>query len=301
MPKKSNKGFQIRDGGDLRGDIVCQVISIESARIHECMEYYQKENLGEIYISPHHGYKINHMEFFRDYPFISRVDINYAPNIKLSDLYYLPNLQSITIGGNTQAIDFSRFPKLEDLSIEWHSKVTFPESSKVLKNLAIWNYKPTSKDFTELPDFPNLEKLRIVRAPLISLAGLGRFKKLKYLALSYLSKLERISGLDAYSVEELELDVCRKISDHEHLTKLPKLWRLMLCACGTIPSLKFLDRMPKLRWFTFVDTNILDGDMTPCFRLETVGTLNKKHYSHTSEEIEAIIAERQKSKRGRKK
>jgi protein phosphatase 1 regulatory subunit 7 len=299
MEKKCKHNFDIFDCGILKGEKY-QSICIESDRISQCMQHYLKEKLGGIFISKAHGYKLKDLKFLKDYPFITRVHIAYAPSICVSDLYAIPKLRSINIADNKEPIDISAFSELEKLIVDWHPKITFPKVNKTLKYLSLSNYKPKSKDLTELPYFLNVEELQIIRAPLISLVGLGRFKKLKGLNLAYLSKLERIAGLDAYSIEELMLDVCRKISDHAHVTNFPKLWKLMLCACGTVPSLKFLNRMPTLRWFTFVDTNVLDGDMTPCFRLESVGTSNKKHYSHTSEEIKAIIEERQKKAKQKK-
>lgn len=271
-----------------------QVISIESDRISQCMEHYRKAMLDGICIAPIYGYKLKDLAFLVDYPDVQRVIISYTNGIDLSGLYKLKNLRLLAVSFNNQSIDFSAFPKLEDLSIDWHSKMKFPSTSKAMKCLAMSNYKPKSKDFTELPDYPNLRELEIVRAPIHSLAGLGRFKKLKHLKLYYLSKLESIAALDAYSVEDLEFEVCRKIKDHAHVAKLPKLRDLRLSDCGQVESLHFLDHMPNLKGITFVNTNVLDGDMTPCFRLDYAGFLNKKHYSHTSEEVDVIIAERHK-------
>lgn len=289
MGKANTEGFQVLDYY-MKYRIIC----IDSSRIAECMAHYHKTKLDGIYLSPHHGFRLTDLAFLKDYPFITRVAVAYSPSIRVSDLSHLKTLRSLTIADNKQPIDFSAFPDLEDLSIDWHSKIAFPEGSKVLKRLRLRNYKPKSKDLTEVPNYRNLRKLEVVRAPLHSLAGLGRFKKLKELQLYYLSKLERIADLDAYSLEVLELDVCKKISDHAHVVNFPKLRFLRLSDCGPVPSLKFLDRMPKLEDFSFVNTNVLDGDMTPCFRLKWAGFLNKKHYSHTSEEVKAIIAERQK-------
>ncbi|MCX7424705.1 MAG: hypothetical protein NTW96_03610 [Planctomycetia bacterium] len=292
-----SKRFPICDWRSLRGQD-CRLLIVDSRHIDECMQYYRRANLAGLYISKAHGYALDDLRFLKDYPSVKRIVVAYASGIHVSELCAVPDLRSITIADNKQAIDFSVFPELEELSIDWHPKVTFPESSKALKSLTLRNYRPQSKDFTELPDFSNLQFLKVVRTPVNSLAGLRRFKKLVFLDLAYLSKLERIAGLDAYSLEELRFDVCRKITDHEHVATLPRLWKLILGDCGTVPSLKFLDRMSTLRWFSFVDTNVLDGDMTPCFRLEYAGTLNKKHYSHTSEEIKAIIAQREvKAKR----
>ena len=44
--------------------------------------------------------------------------------------------------------------------------------------------------------------------------------------------------------------------------------------------------------FRFVDTNILDGDLTPIIdhpSLKSVGFFNKRHYNNTTETINAIL------------
>jgi protein phosphatase 1 regulatory subunit 7 len=43
--------------------------------------------------------------------------------------------------------------------------------------------------------------------------------------------------------------------------------------------------MPKLKQFMFVDTNIVDGDLSPCIGLEYSGFFDKKHYSHKFKEL----------------
>lgn len=297
MAKKLAGTFGVLDWGDPRAGETLRLLQVDSTRIRECMEYYQDAKLDGLYISHHHGYKRNDLTFLKDYPFVTRVVVAYSPRIRVSDLCNLEGLRLICIADNKQPIDFAAFPNLEDLSVAWHSKMTFPERNTTLKRLSLWNYKPRSKDLTELPEYVNLEELRIIRSPLRSLAGLRRFRRLKHLGLSYLSKLERIADLDTPSLEILEFDVCRKIRDHERVAAFPRLRVLRLNDCGEMPSLKFLDRMPRLEEFSFVDTNVLDGDLRPLFRLKYAGFLNKKHYSHTDEEVEATIAERQRAGR----
>jgi hypothetical protein len=73
------------------------------------------------------------------------------------------------------------------------------------------------------------------------------------------------------------------------VARMKTLRVLRLNECGEIPSLALLDELPALEEFRFVDTNIADGDLRPVLRLKRVGFLRKKHYSHTPEEVDAII------------
>jgi hypothetical protein len=50
--------------------------------------------------------------------------------------------------------------------------------------------------------------------------------------------------------------------------------------------------LPNLLEFRFVDTNILDGDLTPLLEhptLRSVGFSNKRHYNYTSEKIDEML------------
>jgi hypothetical protein len=50
-----------------------------------------------------------------------------------------------------------------------------------------------------------------------------------------------------------------------------------------IGTLDFIKPLKKLKHFSFVGTNVADGDLRPCLNIEHVGFNNKKHYSHTFE------------------
>ena len=57
-------------------------------------------------------------------------------------------------------------------------------------------------------------------------------------------------------------------------------------------NLKFLSNFPKLIDFRFVDTNIIDGDLTPILKhptIRTVGFLNKRHYNYTDKQLESEL------------
>ena len=57
---------------------------------------------------------------------------------------------------------------------------------------------------------------------------------------------------------------------------------------------------PKLQEISFVEINVEDGDLSPCLGLDYVGFFNKRHYSHTVAEVDAIIAERQAMQKKKK-
>lgn len=71
-------------------------------------------------------------------------------------------------------------------------------------------------------------------------------------------------------------------------TKCTSLSILAYNNCGVIPSIQFIQKMNSLSSFRFVGTDIADGDITPCIGLGYAGFSNKKHFSHTIQEIKNL-------------
>jgi protein phosphatase 1 regulatory subunit 7 len=272
---------------------------LDSDRVEECLAAYRRHNLDWIGISPYqgrpHGYRSGDVGFLRQHPYVKGVALPYASRIDISPLKSLRELAYLHIAENRQPLDLSRFPKLEELRAEWHAGLQLPEHSKALRTLALWKYKPSSKDLTELPELARLEELVMVQSPLTSIDGVERYRTLKRLELSYLTRLERIgavAGLADCGLEELDCLKCRRIQDHSAVRVLRSLKILRFNSCGEIPSIRFLDDMPSLDDFRFVNTNVVDGDLRPCLRLKGVGFTRKKHFSHTPREVRKIIGAR---------
>ena len=64
-----------------------------------------------------------------------------------------------------------------------------------------------------------------------------------------------------------------------------------MSSCGNLASLAFLNKLLALDEFRFVKMEVLDGDLTPLLRLKSVGFIDKRSYSHTCAEVEAITAQ----------
>jgi len=62
-----------------------------------------------------------------------------------------------------------------------------------------------------------------------------------------------------------------------------------------MPDLAWSSTLERLSFLSLVDTNVQSGDLSPLLslnQLRYVGTFDKRHYSHSSAAINALLQER---------
>jgi hypothetical protein len=225
-------------------------------------------------------------DFFEKLDFIE--EIYFSNNIAPEVIYQLKNLKRIVIniGKKKNFIDFSKFPKLEILSIDWYNN--FPDLSKNehLKELSIWKFKPKSKSLEELKLPDKLEKLHITESNILNLEGLA-LKSLKEFEGHYCNSLDTLKGIKdtGKNLEVLVLDYCRKLTNYDELKFCKELKKIILGNSGDIPSLNWLNELKEVKHFSFWNTKLIDGDTSSCFGIEYVSFKNQKHYNHKEEEF----------------
>ncbi len=266
-------------------------IFIESNRIDACMDYAARNHQGRIAVSPLEEFKLPDLSFLSRFPWVENLSILHSEMVDVSAVSSLGNLHYLQISGATkQPLDLSNFPLLRELRVQWWPKLGFGDALDSLRSLDLSHYAPASGDLTGLPQIPELEDLSLAQARNLKLSGIDRFPDLKQLALAYLPRLVDLSPLTAFTdgvLETLEFGNCPKIEHHEQVRVIRSLKRLAFNRCGEIPSLSFLNDLRQLESFSFVGTNIVDGDLTPCLRLRFAGFLDKRHYSHRSSDFPA--------------
>lgn len=245
------------------------------------INYIQNKNIKSIYLTFFKSKKINDLEFLKELKFIEEVNLNDL-NIDYSGLYQINSLKKITLDvkNKYQQLDFSYFPKLEYLSVDWYQN--FPDLSKNenLKELSIWKFKPKSKSFAELSLPKNLEKLTFTQSNIISLEGL-ELHNLKQFEGHYCSALESVKGIDQFcnNLNILILDYCKKLTTYEDLKHAVYINKIILGDCGDMQNLKWLKELKQMNHISFWNTNIVDGDITPCIGIDYVAFNNKRHYN----------------------
>jgi protein phosphatase 1 regulatory subunit 7 len=266
-------------------------IFIESHRIDACMDYALQNHSGRIAISPLGGFRLPDLSFLARFPWVEHLTIMHSEMIDISAVSILERLRYLQISGATkQPLDLASFPLLRELRVQWWPKLRFGDILASLRTLDLSNYGPAIGDLTGLPEIPRLEDLGLVQARNLTLSGIDRFPGLRRLGVDYFPRLADLSPLTAFSngaIEILEFGNCKRLAHHDQVKVILSLRRLAFNKCGEIPSLRFLNDLPALESFSFVDTNIVDGDLTPCLRLKFAGFFDKRHYSHRRSDFPA--------------
>ena len=246
---------------------------------------------------PYSGLKIssiadlNFLKEFSDIRYLEVVDQKRIDTQQLDSLYNLRGLRIETPGAG---IDFSWFPKLEIFFGDWHADNRNLVHCHELRTLKIWQFKPRSTDLSDLADAPRLESLDIVKSDIASLAGIEALEDLRFVEIAYapkLTSLDALTGTDC-GIREIGLETVKNVASYQPLASLPYLRRLRLFKCAPMPDLKWTAGMNRLDQFSFVETNVEDGDLSPLLdlpKLRYVGTMDKKHYNYKSERFNELL------------
>lgn len=114
-----------------------------------------------------------------------------------------------------------------------------------------------------------------------SINGVEKAPGLQCLELSYNRSLRDISALRKIkdTCKVLYIENCAKITDFTVLEEMENLEYLWLTGSNSLPDLRFLKKMKKLKTF-ILDMNVLDGDLTPCLDIPYVTCIrDRRHYN----------------------
>ncbi len=264
-----------------------EVMALASSRIDLCIDYIKKNNVQGIEINPQYGsYRFSNLDVLEQLVDCNIKVIELIEDFKdISIINKFNNLERLSISENkTSIIDFVNFPNLKSLGIDDTKNLINVDRAIKLESLGIGTLNKTSKiDFSKLL---NLKDLLIIRGNIENLEILNNLN-IEKLSVNYCGKLNDISSLTSLkkNLFELEFYNCKKIENIEIIGNLENLNCLKLSGLGEIKSLSFIKKLKNLKKLSFVDTNILDGDLSYCEGIEFVGFNNKKHYSHKYEDL----------------
>ena len=261
------------------------LLMIESDRLDEYVRYAKDKSITRIAMQRNYGYKLENVGFLEEHNFFTTVTIGEDIN-NISAVHYVKDIQTLSLSIDKQSVDLTKFPHLTKCSINWNNNIVGLDKENEIKLLIIWQFKPKSKNFEGLKGCIKIESLEITESNIQSLNGIEKLKQLNHLETYYVRNLKNLKGLEKLPyLKNLWLNNCPNLEGYEtDLRCLKHLEQLRLNRCGDLPSLQFIQSLPKLKTISFVGTNVVDGNMTPTLELEYAGYDNKRHYSHKMKE-----------------
>ncbi|NJA06618.1 leucine-rich repeat protein [Methylococcaceae bacterium WWC4] len=284
MNSATNENFKIDTWGRW------SIVWVHENAIEDALQLFRQKVVDGFGISPYIGFKGHDLSFLYDIDDQFGLVLPVSKGFLCQEIVLIKSLKFLAIGGkDREVLDFSDLSNLESLAITWIRGDKLPKAGPHLKELSLRECSLKSKDFNELPEYISLEKLRMVGGNIVSLSGIEKYKLLRKSEFYYMRNLKDISALNQCDeVDELHFEGCKKIANIQCLEKCENLRTLKYIDCGEIQSLSILNSFKALDFFAFVKTDVIDGDMTPLFRLKYAGFLNKRSYSHTFEQVSEI-------------
>ena len=279
------KNLQVFDFSDYR------LMTIKSSILAECIESFKAGECDGFLISREHGFDLDSIEFLEELTEMRGLRVmDDVDLVSFDSIKNLTNLEYLNFRAKRQKLDLRNLLNLKNLEIEYlNERISLPEFFPKLEVLLLGPFNPKSKDLGGLTAFKRINTLHIVQSNIASLKGLDYFDNLKEIYFSYLIKLEDISEFNLKNIESILFDGCKKVGNFNELSRFKHLKKLEIINCGTIPNISFVNEISNLKCFNFVNTNVLDGDLSPCLRLNYARTLDKKHYSHRSDQLPRSI------------
>ena len=183
----------------------------------------------------------------------------------------------------------------EFVTVEYRGNRPLPVEIAGATYFHLHKFKAKQAGLREITGVQSAKYVEIDFSNISSFEGVSRLGRIKRLELSWCLKLNADRGLAEIgdSLEWLHIDTSRKFSPTTELFGLKNLKVLCLGGCAPLDNLDFLKNMPELLDFRFVDTNILNGDLTPLVqhpRLVNAGFLDKRHYSLKNSQVRLALA-----------
>ena len=210
--------------------------------------------------------------------------------LNFDSIYNLKEMRNICFQDKQKfTIDISRFTKLQHLGSDYWKGLVNLDKAYSLTSMVICKYPFSNLSlFSELR---NLQILHIYSSQIRSLDGIEKLP-IKELCLAINNKLEDIHKINEIStLERLDIERCKMLTDFTFLRGNPYIQDLLI---DKPDSIDFIMSMPNLKKINF--WNCKDGNMNPLLQSQSLEIINfypnKKHYTHTIEEINKATSTR---------
>ena len=150
MATKIVDGFQIFDSMGIRS------LRVESSRLGDYIAYSKLHKDHGLTFGRTFGYSLDDLDFLAECPHVKAIHVQ-DPIPDHTGLYHLKDLKLLITEEPRQQLDFSCFPKLEIYRGTWSPKFINLSGCRKLKHLALWSFKPKSRDLSPIDELINLE------------------------------------------------------------------------------------------------------------------------------------------------
>jgi hypothetical protein len=264
-----------------------EFLVVETKNLGKIIEYIKRNNLTKLWISKEHGYKHKNISFLRDISAQIEGLIIIDGDIRLDGIEELVNLRMLSLSDKTNFhLDLSKYKRMCRCSLIWNKNISNISSCKKMEDLTLRKVSKAEFLAESISELRELKELALMECKMADLSFLSKLSMLHALEIYYDSNLKDITSIKyCQKLNKLILDHCRNISSYDILGQLKNLSFLTISDSAEIPALDFIKPLKKLKHFGFVGTNVIDGDLSPCLKIEHVGFNNRKHYSHKYEEF----------------
>lgn len=272
-------------------EILAPTIPPSSKTLEEHIAFINEHNLNKALVI---GNSIAFLPRCPSLQYLWIIPSDSAPNeFDFSPLYRMPEIKYLKCATkygykehNGGYLDYSKVAGLQSLDIDFSKYDLRFSDVATLRSFVLRHFNKKNSSLLDIISSPDLDVLELSFCNLKSLDGIGTAASMKRVHLEYCRRLEDISALTEVrdSLFSLNIMNCPRITDFSVLEKLHELEDLRLKGSNTLPNLKFLRHMPKLKTFV-LKMDVDDGDLSPCLDVPFVYCNDKKHFSHKNADL----------------
>ena len=279
----------------ISGDYGTKVIAV-SYLSKSTIDYLIDLDIREIELNYAKGWVLQDLDFLSRFLQLRKLTIIAYGLSSLKPIHDLRELLALNLSTHTQcSVNFEAFPKLEECYFGWCDGSESLFECRTLRVLGLMRFRKPA--LPRMSSLKSLGRLSLLESSICSLCGIEELTRLEFLRLGNLKKLKELNGIDQLeSLGEVIIDTCRAIEDPERLGLLANLKKLIYSNNGRLKSLQPFAKLSSLEKLTFAEKTVIeDGNLAPLLQLANLKEVlfqNRRHYSHTREEINALLVQR---------
>ena len=219
--------------------------------------------------------------------FLSFMNISTTNVVNLEHIYSLERLETFYCQKVDLHIDFARFSSLRNIGIFYNKNFLNLDKLERLESAVISKF--AGKDMLLFSGWKSIKILHIYQSQIECLRGIENLIQIDTLLFAHNRKLTDISNINLLDyVGEVSFEKNSRLRDYSVLANNRNIHNLFI---SDLDGLEFIKSMKSLSSFSF--WNCKNGDLSPLLAnpilKEVYFTPNKKHYSHTLEQIKTLI------------